>query len=217
MQAHANQAAAGEPRRRRVSRRRRQEQLIAAQQQQVVEYRQRLGQEQPRAQQYAAQLQQQNRTATYQFQQEYVAHIRQQQLGLQSSSYDYNNDPYFYTAPSYRYSRGGSYYETNEYGANVLRQSINYGYAQGYGAGQADRQDHWVFDYRNAYGYQDANYGYSGYYVNQADYNYYFRQGFRRGYQDGYYRRTRYGQYSNGSRSILGTILPEILSLQSMR
>ena len=52
--------------------------------------------------------------------------------------------------------------------------------------------------------------------MNQAEYRYYFRQGFNRGYQDGYNSRTQYGRYSNGSRSILGAILSEILTLQSM-
>src|SRR4029450_5266542 len=115
--------------------------------------------------------------------------MRQQQQALQSS-YDYDNDPYFYTASSYRYSRGGRYYETNEYGANVLRQAVNNGYAEGYGAGQADRQDRWAFDYRNSYAYRDANYGYNGYYVSQADYNYYFREGVNQSYTAAYYCRT---------------------------
>jgi len=73
-----------------------------------------------------------------------------------------------------------------------------------------------VPNYRSSYAYQDANYGYDGYYVNQAEYNYYFREGFNRGYQDGYDSRTQYGSYSNGSGSILGAILSEILNLQSM-
>ena len=142
--------------------------------------------------------------------------MRLQQVGLQRS-FDYDNDPYFYTAAAYRYGRSGSYYETNEYGANVLRQAVNYGYAQGQRAGRADRQDRWRFDYQNSYGYRDANYGYDGYYVNQAEYNHYFREGFNRGYQDGYYSRTRYGRYSNGSFSILDTVLGQVLNLESMR
>ena len=141
--------------------------------------------------------------------------MRQQQVGLQRS-YDYSNDPYFYTAPSYRYSRGGSYYETNRYGADGLHRAVNQGYAQGYGFGRADRQDHWASDYRNAYGYRDANYGYSGYYVNQGEYNYYFRQGFRRGYEDGYYSRSQYGHYSNGTYDILNTVMLGILTLESL-
>ena len=194
----------------------RQQQLITEQQGRVSDYRQHLDQQQALAVQYAAQLQQQNRTANYRFQQEYVGRVRQQQLALQRS-YDYDNDPYFYTAPSHRYRRGGSYYEINEYGANTLRQAINHGYVEGYRTGQADRQDRWSFDYRNSYAYQDANYGYNGYYVNQGEYNYYFRQGFHRGYQDGYYSRSQYGQYSNGSHSILGSILAQIVNFQSIR
>ncbi len=194
----------------------RQQQLIGEQRQRVIEYRQRLDQQQLLAQQYGARLQQQKRAANYRFQQDYLARIRQQQLALQRS-YDYNNDPYFYTPSSYSYSRGGSSYETNEYGATMLRQAINNGYADGYRAGQADQQDRWTSDYKNSYAYQDANYGYNGYYVNQADYNYYFREGFNRGYQDGYNTRTQYGQYSNGSGSILGNILSQILNLQALR
>jgi hypothetical protein len=194
----------------------RQQQLITEQRRRVSEYRQHLDQQQLLAQQYGARLQQQNRTAKYRFHEDYLAHMRQQQLALQGS-YDYNNDPYFYTPSSYRYTRGGSYYETNEYGANMLRRAINDGYSEGYRAGRADREDRWAFDYRSSYAYQDANYGYDGYYVNQAEYNYYFREGFNRGYQDGYYRRAQYGLYSNGSRSILGSIVVQILSLQPIR
>ena len=196
--------------------RERQQQLITEQQRRVSEYRQHLDQQQLLAQQYAVRLQQQNRMANYRFQQEYLARMRQQQLALQRS-HDYDNDPYFYTPSSYRYSRGGSYYETNEYGANMLRRAINDGYSEGYRAGQADREDRWASDYRSSYAYQDANYGYDGYYVNQSEYNYYFREGFNRGYQDGYGSRTQYGSYTNGSRSILGGILAQILNLQSMR
>ena len=38
-----------------------------------------------------------------------------------ADKYDYDRDPYFYTAPNWRYSRGGKRYETNYYGADVLR------------------------------------------------------------------------------------------------
>ncbi len=194
----------------------RQQQLIGEQQQRVTQYRQLLDQQQILAQQYAAQLQQANRMANYRVHQEYLARLSQQRLALQRA-YDYNNDPYFYTAPIYRYNRGGSYYEINEYGAKLLRQAVNYGYAEGFRAGQADRQDHWRFDYQNSYAYQDANYGYDGYYGEQDAYNYYFRQGFSRGYDDGYYSRAQYGLYSNGSYTILGGILSQLLNLQSLR
>lgn len=144
--------------------------------------------------------------------------MRQQQARFdEDREHDYENDPYFYTAPIYRYYRGGNYYEANEYRADLLRRAVNYGYAEGFRTGQADRQDHWRSNYRDAYAYQDANYGYTGYYVDQNEYNYYFREGFQRGYQDGFESRYRYGRYSNGSYSILGGILGQILNFESLR
>jgi hypothetical protein len=115
---------------------------------------------------------------------------------------------------NYRYRRGGSYYETNQYGAQMLQRAINDGYEQGFQAGQADREDGWGYNPNDAYGYQDATYGYDGYYVDLGEYQYYFREGFRRGYEDGYYSRSRYGNYSNGKFSILGAILTGILGLE---
>ena len=103
----------------------------------------------------------------------------------------------------------------NQYGADLLRQAINYGYEEGYRAGRADRMDGWRYDYRDSYAYQDASYGYNGYYLDSEDYAYYFRQGFRRGYSDGYYRHHRYGRYNNGSYNILGSMLSVILNLRS--
>jgi hypothetical protein len=50
--------------------------------------------------------------------------------------------------------------------------------------------------------------------VDLSEYQYYFRQGFDRGYEDSYYSRSQYGRYSNGTASILGTILEQILNLQ---
>ena len=105
-------------------------------------------------------------------------------------------------------------YETNHYGLDLLRQAVNYGYEEGYRAGRADRDDRWPSNYRDCYAYQDANYGYSGLYIERDDYNYHFREGFRRGYEDGYYSRSQYGRYSNGGNSILGAILEGILGLQ---
>ena len=195
----------------------RQQQLIVQQQQRLAQYRQYLDQQQHLAEQRTVQLQQQKRMAQYRYQQQYLEGMRRQQMRLQSEQLDYSNDPYYYTAPSFRYNRGGSYYETNQYGADQLRQSVNNGYEQGFRAGQADRQDRWNANYKGSYAYQDANYGYNGYYVSQVDYNYYFREGFRRGYEDGYNSRTQYGSQSDGSYSMLGSILSQILNLQSLR
>jgi hypothetical protein len=155
--------------------------------------------------------------AQYRYQREYFDRLRQQQARIQAMrNYNYYNDPYFYTAPSYRYYRAGRYYQVNNYAANMLRQAINEGYEEGFRAGIADRQDNWRFDYQSSYAYEDANFGYTGFYVDQSEYNYYFREGFRRGYEDGYYGRHQYGVYSNGRYSILGTVLSSIFNLTSL-
>jgi hypothetical protein len=196
----------------------RQQQLIAQQQQQMTQYRQRVDQGARLAPQRIAQLQQQNRTSQYRFQQQYLDRLRQQQIRIQNDrNHDYSRDPYFYTAPTYRYNRGGVYYETNQYGADLLRQAVNYGYAEGFQAGQADRVDHWRSSYQDSFAYQDANYGYTGYYVDQDAYNYYFREGFRRGYDDGYLGRSQYGHNVNGTFRILDGILGGILIFNALR
>jgi hypothetical protein len=196
----------------------RQQQLIAQQRQRVTQYGQHLDQQQNLERGHIAQLQTQNRMAQYRFQEQYSERLRQQQATLQNDrNHNYDDDPGYYMAPNYRYRRSGTYYQTNQYGVDLLRQGVNYGYQEGFQAGQADRQDRWASNYQSSYAYQDANYGYSGYYVAQDDYNYYFRQGFRRGYDDGYNSRYQYGSYSNGSYSMLGSIVSQILNLQSLR
>jgi hypothetical protein len=156
--------------------------------------------------------------AQYRFQQQYFERLHQQQLRFQNDrNHDYYSDPYFYTASNYRYNRGGIYYETNQYGANLLRQAVNYGYAEGFHAGQADRSDGWRYNYQDSFAYQDANYGYTGYYVHQDNYNYYFREGFHRGYDDGYMGRYQYGRNDNGAYRILDGILGGILILNALR
>jgi hypothetical protein len=160
------------------------------------------------------QLQQQRRMAQYRYQQEYYRRLRTQQARLMAQRYDYYSNPYFYTPASYRYSYGGNYYTTNRYGADLLRQAVNYGYQEGLRAGRADRYDNWNSNYRDSYAYRDASYGYDNYYVRRDDYNYYFRQGFQRGYQDGYGNRYQYGRYDQGNASILQAVLALILNLQ---
>lgn len=193
-----------------------QRQRTQTEQQRATQYRQRLDQQVRFSQQQAAQLQQQKRANQYRAQQLYLAQLRQQQLRLQTAR-NYSNDPYIRTAPSYRYVYSGTTRETNQYGVDVLRQAVNYGYQQGVRFGQADRQDGWPANYQNSAAYRDANYGYSGYYVDQADYNYYFRQGFQRGYADGYNSQSQYGTSLNGTSSILATLLSSILGLTSLR
>ncbi len=105
----------------------------------------------------------------------------------------------------------------------MLRQAVRNGYEEGVRAGLSDREDRWRSNYQDSYAYQDASYGYSGYYVGLTDYNYYFREGFRRGYEDGYNSyedgynsRYRYGTNSNGAFSILSGVLQTILNLQNL-
>ncbi len=141
------------------------------------------------------------------YQQRYFEQLRRDQLRLQQWRY---ND---YGPSNYRYRRGGTYYQVNQYGAEMLRRAVNDGYREGFEAGRADSEDGWGFNTEDGYGYQDASYGYDGYYVDISEYQYYFREGFRRGYEDGYYSRSRYGSYSNGGQSILGAILEQILEL----
>jgi flagellar biosynthesis/type III secretory pathway protein FliH len=141
----------------------------------------------------------------------------QQMERLQNDRYDFDTDPFYYTPPNYRYRRDARYYETNQYGVDVLRQASNTGYQEGLLAGRADKQDNWRFDYRQSFAYQDANYGYDGRYVQQEDYNHYFREGFQRGYDDGYYERRQYGRNTGGADSLLDAVLGAILSLEALR
>jgi len=176
--------------------------------QRLAEYNRQQREQERLALQRQQALQQQRRMAQFRFQQQYLERLRQDQLRLR------NSQPFYYSPYSYRYYRGGRYYQANQYGADMLRQAVNLGYEEGVRAGQSDREDRWRADYRNTYAYQDATYGYNGYYVDLNEYRYYFREGFRRGYEDGYYGRTRYGTYSNGGFSLLGAILNAILNLQ---
>jgi hypothetical protein len=102
----------------------------------------------------------------------------------------------------------------NQYGADQLRRALNLGYEEGVRAGQADREDRWRFGFQDSWAYQDATYGYDGYYVDLPEYQYYFREGFRRGYEDGFYSRTQYGTYGNGVFNLIGNIAQGILNLQ---
>ena len=172
---------------------------------------------QDRARRDAINLQNQHRTSQYRYHQDYYSRVQQFNQRYDWQRYDYNNDPYFYAAPSYRYQRDGRYYNVNRYAAETLQQAVHYGYAEGIRAGRADRYDGWRYSYRDSFAYMHASYGYRGMYVSQFDYNYYFRQGFKRGFEDGYYGRRRYGRQYNGSDALLGTVLSVILNLQQYR
>jgi hypothetical protein len=163
----------------------------------------------------SAALQRQKRSAQYTVTQQYASNLRLQQQRLNTPR-DVQRDPYYSAPMTFRYTVGSTDRETNKFGADVMRQAVTNGYQQGFEAGRADRKDHWPSNYQQSYGYRDANFGYSGAYVPQSDYNYYFREGFRRGYEDGFAKHAQYGTVVNGSPSILGNILTGILGLHNI-
>jgi hypothetical protein len=122
----------------------------------------------------------------------------------------------------YRVNRDGRWYTTDQRGADLLRQAVNEGYRQGFNAGRSDYQSNRRSSWSNATQYRTGTYGYQNG-VDRGQYQYYFRQGFQRGYQDGsnsqyqngYTGDYQYGTYDNGTPSILGTILNQLLNIQS--
>jgi flagellar biosynthesis GTPase FlhF len=188
--------------------------LVNQQQQRLTQYHDHLYEQQRLAQAQSVLLEQQNRQAQYAVQQQYVARLHQQQVTVQRQApATYSRDPYFSTPATYRYSRGGQFYDTNQYGVNSLRLAVTYGYDQGYRTGQADRHDRSMSNYEGSFAYLDANYGYNGFYVARDHYNDYFREGFRRGYADGYGHRSQYGTYVNGRGTILSAVLGTVFSV----
>ncbi len=114
----------------------------------------------------------------------------------------------------YRVIRNGTFYNTDQRGADLLRQAVNAGYQQGYEAGRNDRSGRRRSSYSTSNVYRSGNYGYESY-VDQNQYQYYFKQGFQRGYQDGYNSRNQYGSNNGGSINILSAILGQILNIRS--
>jgi hypothetical protein len=114
----------------------------------------------------------------------------------------------------YRVNRNGTYYETNNRGAELLKQAVNSGYQEGYRSGRNDRIGRRDGNYKNSPVYRKGNYGYQKY-VNSEQYQYYFQQGFERGYDDGFNTRYENGTNNNGSLNILGNILQNILNIES--
>lgn len=121
-----------------------------------------------------------------------------------------NNNPYR-NSGMYRIYTNGEYYNVDNRGYNVLREAVNRGYQQGYNAGIRDRR----YGNYNYYGnsvYMSGTYGYSSA-VERNQYQYYFQQGFQRGYEDGFYSRNRYGVRTGNGFNILGSVLNTILSV----
>ena len=197
-----------------------QQERIRKQEQQLALYRQNIALREELAERDAQVLRQQKRIAHLRFQEQYEQRLRAQRTALTQARYDFNNDPFYYTAPNYRYRRDGRYYTTNQYGMKTLEQSLQAGYNEGFQAGRADREDKWRYDYKSAFAYQDANYGYDGRYVAQDEYNHYFREGFQRGYEDGYYGREKYGKKDSNNNNawlIAGGVVAAILGYELLK
>lgn len=183
-----------------------QQRLILQRQQEQQRLAQQRGQ-----QQQVFQRQQQQLALQRQQEQIRLERLRQEQIRLQNA-----RNRSVYSTPNYRryrVYRNGGYYQTDQNGITILQQAVNYGYQEGVRAGQADRAYGRSFNYQNSSDYQSATYGYS--YVDSSQYQYYFREGFRRGYEDGYNSRFQYGSNSNGSLNIFAAILQQVLNFQA--
>ncbi|MGH7617268.1 MAG: hypothetical protein ACREPM_08585 [Gemmatimonadaceae bacterium] len=192
-----------------------QQRRIQDEQRRTTEYRQHLDDQARAEHQREASLQTAKRVQQLRAQQDYAAALARRQAELRTQR-DYAHEEYITAPQIYRYRVNNAYRETNQYGADLLRDAVRNGYSQGYRAGAADRADHWRYDYANSPAYQEATFGYGGSYVDRSDFSYYFRQGFQKGYSDGYYSRSRYGTFSNGAGSILANVLGGILQLTTI-
>jgi hypothetical protein len=96
----------------------------------------------------------------------------------------------------------------------LVRRAVDFGYQQGYKAGVNDRRYRRQDNYRDETSYRSGNYGYQNY-VDLGQYQYYFREGFQRGYSDGYDSESQYGSYSGGKWSMVGSIVDRILNARS--
>src|SRR4051794_5369207 len=65
-------------------------------------------------------------------------------------------------------------YRTNERGARLLQQAVNRGYADGYRAGQEDRDSRRRLNWRRNEMYRNGTTGYENY-VGQSYYRYYYQ------------------------------------------
>lgn len=138
----------------------------------------------------------------------------QQQKQYQKQQKQYQKAQKQAAKRQYRVYRNGGYYQTDQRGAELLREAVNAGYQQGYRQGQVDRNNRRNGGYNGSSVYRNGNYGYQSY-VNRQQYQYYFQQGFQRGYQDGVNSQTQYGYQSSGNNfNILGTILNTILNIR---
>jgi hypothetical protein len=95
------------------------------------------------------------------------------------------------------YERGGGYYGNNggyygRGGYNVAQAAANQGYRDGLNTGASDGQRGQSYNPQRSHFYRNATTGYDSSYGNRSTYQQYYRDGFLRGYQEGF------RQYGNG-------------------
>jgi hypothetical protein len=91
-----------------------------------------------------------------------------------------------------RYGRNGDY---ANYGYNVYQIAENQGYQDGLNTGANDARQGQSYNPERSHYYKNATYGYNSSYGRKDDYKQAYRNGFGRGYDEGF---QRYGGYNRG-------------------
>jgi hypothetical protein len=94
-----------------------------------------------------------------------------------------------------RYERNDGYYGRGGYGNrgyNVAQYAVEQGYRDGLNTGASDGQRGQSYNPQRSHYYKEATDGYNSSYGDRTTYKQYYRDGFVRGYQEGY------RQYGNG-------------------
>jgi hypothetical protein len=166
----------------------------------------------------SAGLQLEQRYAQDRYRQDYRNRLRKERRETDDwQPYDHARDAYFDAPASVRYAYDGRWYDTNAYGADVLRDAANNGYEEGFRSGEADREDGWNRgDYRDSFAYQDADQDDEGRNFAPAQRTYFYREGVQRGYEDGRNDRRRYGRTDEGHYLLLSTVLAGILTFETL-
>lgn len=168
----------------------------------------------------SAGLQRQRRYAQDRYRQGYRDRLQERRRHrTEWQPFDYERDAYLDAPASVRYAYGGRWYETNAYGADALRDAANSGYEEGFRSGEADREDGWSRGaYRDSFAYQDADLAYDGRSSAPSfQHAHFFREGVRRGYEDGRHDRRRYGRTEDGHYLLLSTVLAGLLAFEALR
>jgi hypothetical protein len=163
----------------------------------------------------SAGLQRQRRYAQDRYREDYRSRLRERRReGSDQQPHDCTRDPIFDAPASVRYTYDGRSYDTNAFGADAMRDAANDGYEEGVRSGEADREDGWRGGYRDSFAYLDGDRGYDGRDFDPSQRDHYFREGVRRGYEDGFNDRRRYGHTDEGHYLLSSGVLSGILAFE---